>query len=380
MSDLSQTILAGTSQISGGMQDLIAARDRKTARKQVALQALNESFGQAAKSFKEYKSWQSQTAADNDVNQIAEAARLGAITKGPTGGLVALEAVRPSTVAGYKAWNEAHASMTKDAQAAAKVAYDKLQDETKNSHNASELANIKERTKIAQAELEINQRRDFRAGVKANAELLNPKPRTTEKIDPLSPTGIDSAEEKARRLKLVEGPKEPSGMDQPVPPKTLALLADKFKVDVSLLAGMTFRDVDAIAQDPQDEVLKTLRVQQAERDARDYETPELKAARKKLSAIERDLAKYDQTMATMDPFKRTVLDPNAVKAARDAKVAALRAAQTEVGGLVGGAGDEDGDAPVVAPSSNAQPTQQDLDDLDAAGLRWDAATGRSVRK
>lgn len=175
----------------------------------------------------------------------------------------------------------------------------------------SDTKSAAEMLEIRKAELELARGREARLGAE------QPAPRN---IDPLSPEGIAAAAEKERRVgeakATVEAqypgaPKEPDGLDQKIPPKTLALLTKKAGLKDGDLDGLTFREWNAMENDPQEDILKQLRIIAAQRDVAEHEPPKLKAARKALERAEKDLADFKDRVATAS--RMTPMDPNAIK-------------------------------------------------------------------
>ncbi len=127
MSDLSQTILRGTDQMSEGYQSLARVRSQNRSRQDAAIRAATDSLGEAAKNFKDYGSWQDAKAAEKDVLAAGDAARLGRIKAGAPGVLTALDGYAPSTVDGMKAAEAQRKQALEEGKALADRKYQEVQ-------------------------------------------------------------------------------------------------------------------------------------------------------------------------------------------------------------------------------------------------------------
>lgn len=92
MSDLSQTILAGTSQMAEAQKYANDQKQLRDTKKQVALQAATEAFSKVGDIFK-------QKQEEDDLKELSNAYSLGVTAKGAAGGLTAISAHRPRTAA-----------------------------------------------------------------------------------------------------------------------------------------------------------------------------------------------------------------------------------------------------------------------------------------
>ena len=102
MSDLSQTILAGTEEMSRAGTELAAVRAAGQQRKRAAIQATSEALAGIGDTFKQFGSWSEAKKAEIDTKQVDDAYALGLATKGPSGALTTLSAYRPQTAPGSR--------------------------------------------------------------------------------------------------------------------------------------------------------------------------------------------------------------------------------------------------------------------------------------
>lgn len=127
MADLASVVLRGTDQMSEAYQGLARVRAANRQRKDAAVRAAQASLGEAAQAYRQYGSWKDAKAAENDTKAALEAARLGRVQGGDAGELTALDAYKPSTVAGYKVATERRDAALKRAQDLAEQKYREVQ-------------------------------------------------------------------------------------------------------------------------------------------------------------------------------------------------------------------------------------------------------------
>lgn len=97
MSELTRTILAGTSQVKDAYEGLANLRAVNRQRKAKAMEGIGESLASLGSTFKEYGSWKAAKQAEDESKQVDDAYALGMQTGDPTKALVTLGAVRPTT-------------------------------------------------------------------------------------------------------------------------------------------------------------------------------------------------------------------------------------------------------------------------------------------
>lgn len=94
MSDLSSTILQGTSQVSDSYKGLANLRAVNRERKTRAMSGIGDSLAEMGKALKSYGSWRDAKAAEDETRQVEDAYALGMQTGDPTKALVTLGATK----------------------------------------------------------------------------------------------------------------------------------------------------------------------------------------------------------------------------------------------------------------------------------------------
>lgn len=334
MSELARIIGSGTGQVADAYRGLVALKAEKKNRANQAMADLGASFRDVAKQMKEHQSWQDAKAAEDEIAGIENARKIS--MDDPDAEVVALNAMRVSRP-------QSAAFLGAAKRDAAERVYKRQSRELEKARLFSaEESRMEERARYDRLDALAREKFDQQV----EQDRIAGERRKAADYDRMWDDMVGAVEkerefnETVRHNKAMEDARGVAdGPDQPIPKEMRSILEKKAGLAPGTLdgpfegmpRGLTYRAWGAMEQNPQDEILKALRVLGATREANDYEPQPVKDARK---AFEKADAEYQDALkpGSIQQIPADVEAYRAMrKATRDQAAEALKKATKEAG-------------------------------------------------